>query len=69
MIITDMHSHAHGCNVKFEYNWYPSEKTLLKSKCTEFVLYNEAYREYGTKKELGSVWGTSVTVPVTISTS
>ena len=55
--------------LKFEYNWYSSGETLLKSKMHSVCLFNEAYRGYGTKRELGSVWGTSVTVPVTISPS
>ena len=42
-------------------------KHCLSLRCIEFVIFNEAYRDYGTKRELGSVWGTSVTVPLQLA--
>ena len=55
--------------LKFEILGILLEKRCLRLKCIDFAFFNETYREYGTRRQWGRVWGTSVTVPVTISTS
>ena len=66
MVVTQMNTRAMPI---FEYILYFSGRLSLSLNSIKYFLSNRDYRKYGTKREVGSVWGTSVTVPVTISTS